>query len=270
MADIREEEEISAEETVLSGDHPETGGTAEPSAGMAGGQQADIEETAGGSQSAGAYGKPDDSQAAGASEEMDGSQAAGTSGEMDSSQAADADSSEEAQAAQEIASDEAQSQNGTKDSTKKKKKFLKDKRDEKIAELNDRLLRNMAEFENFRNRSEKEKAAMFEIGAKSVIEKILPVVDNFERGLAAVTEEEREQGFVKGMEAVYKQFTTVLGEIGVTPIEAVGKEFDPNLHNAVMHDEDDSMEPNTVSEELQKGYMYKDSVVRHSMVKVVN
>lgn len=151
-----------------------------------------------------------------------------------------------------------------------KEKKRKDKKDEKIEELNDRLLRNMAEFENFRNRSEKEKTLMFEIGAKSVVEKILPVVDNFERGLGAVTEEERENAFIKGMEAVYKQFSTVLEEIGVVPIEAVGKEFDPNLHNAVMHDEDDSMEANIISEEFQKGYMYKDSVVRHSMVKVVN
>lgn len=163
---------------------------------------------------------------------------------------------------------------GEQTSGKKKKRFLnqakKDKRDQKIEELNDRLLRNMAEFENFRNRSEKEKSAMFEIGAKSVVEKILPVVDNFERGLDAVSDEDRENAFVKGMEAVYKQFSTVLEEIGVVPIEAVGKEFDPNLHNAVMHDEDDSMEANIISEEFQKGYMYKDSVVRHSMVKVVN
>lgn len=161
-----------------------------------------------------------------------------------------------------------------KDAGKKGKKLLnrvkKDKKDEKIEELNDRLLRNMAEFENFRNRSEKEKTAMFEIGAKSVVEKILPVVDNFERGLDAVPDEEKESAFVKGMEAVYKQFSAALAEIGVVPIEAVGKEFDPNLHNAVMHDEDDSMGANLVSEELQKGYMYKDSVVRHSMVKVVN
>lgn len=151
-----------------------------------------------------------------------------------------------------------------------KKRKKKDKKDEKIEELNDRLLRNMAEFENFRNRSEKEKTAMFEIGARSVIEKVLPVVDNFERGLDAVSEEEKDSAFVKGMEAIYKQILTVFEEIGVVPIEAVGKEFDPNLHNAVMHDEDDTMEANTVSEEFQKGYMYKDSVVRHSMVKVVN
>lgn len=152
----------------------------------------------------------------------------------------------------------------------KKKSKKKDKKDEKIEELNDRLLRNMAEFENFRNRSEKEKAAKFDMGAKNVVEKVLPIVDNFERGLAAVPEEEQDNAFVKGMEAVYKQFTTVLEEIGVTPIEAVGKEFDPNLHNAVMAVDDDSLESGTVAEEMQKGYMYKESVVRHSMVKVVN
>ncbi|MCI9538482.1 MAG: nucleotide exchange factor GrpE [Eubacterium sp.] len=165
---------------------------------------------------------------------------------------------------------ESEENKDSKTAAKEKKKKRKDKKDEKIEELNDRLLRNMAEFENFRNRSEKEKSLMFEIGAKSVVEKILPVVDNFERGLGAVAEEEKENAFVKGMEAVYKQFSTVLEEIGVVPIEAVGKEFDPNLHNAVMHDEDDSMEANIISEEFQKGYMYKDSVVRHSMVKVVN
>ena len=152
----------------------------------------------------------------------------------------------------------------------KKKSKKKDKKDEKIEELNDRLLRNMAEFENFRNRSEKEKAAKFDMGAKNVVEKVLPIVDNFERGLAAVPEEEKDNAFVKGMEAVYKQFTTVLEEIGVTPIEAVGKEFDPNLHNAVMHDEDETKEANIISEEFQKGYMYRESVVRHSMVKVAN
>lgn len=165
---------------------------------------------------------------------------------------------------------ETEDKKDSKVASKEKKKKRKDKKDEKIEELNDRLLRNMAEFENFRNRSEKEKTLMFEIGAKSVVEKILAVVDNFERGLGAVAEEEKDNAFVKGMEAVYKQFSTVLEEIGVVPIEAVGKEFDPNLHNAVMHDEDDSMEANIISEEFQKGYMYKDSVVRHSMVKVVN
>lgn len=165
---------------------------------------------------------------------------------------------------------ESQEEEEQKPAGRDKKRKKKDKKDEKIEELNDRLLRNMAEFENFRNRSEKEKTAMFEIGARSVIEKVLPVVDNFERGLDAVSEEEKDSAFVKGMEAIYKQILTVFEEIGVVPIEAVGKEFDPNIHNAVMHDEDDTMEANTVSEEFQKGYMYKDSVVRHSMVKVVN
>lgn len=181
---------------------------------------------------------------------------------------------EEDSAGEEPVSEEDEEAKAKEGSGKKKKRFLnqskKDKRDQKIEELNDRLLRNMAEFENFRNRSEKEKSAMFEIGAKSVVEKILPVVDNFERGLDAVSDEEKDNAFVKGMEAVYKQFSAVLEELGVVPIEAVGKEFDPNLHNAVMHDEDDSMEANMISEEFQKGYMYKDSVVRHSMVKVVN
>lgn len=156
-------------------------------------------------------------------------------------------------------------------STKKtKKKAKKDKRDEKIEELNDRLMRNLAEFENFRNRSEKEKSAMFEVGARSVIEKILPVVDNLERGFDGLSEEEKEAPFAKGIEAVYKQLMTGFEEMGVKPIEAVGQEFNPDFHNAVMHDEDDSDETNIVIEEFQKGYMYKDSVVRHSMVKVLN
>ena len=118
--------------------------------------------------------------------------------------------------------------------------------------------------------SEKEKAQMFEIGAKTVIEKLLPVIDNFERGLAAVTEDEKETPFAQGVELVYKQLLTSFDELGVKPIEAVGKEFDPNLHNAVMMVDDDSLESGTVAEEMQKGYMYKESVVRHSMVKVVN
>lgn len=159
----------------------------------------------------------------------------------------------------------------TKDKKKgNKKKPKKDKRDEKIEELNDRLMRNLAEFENFRNRSEKEKSAMFEIGAKSVVEKILPVVDNLERGFDGLSDEEKETPFAKGIEAIYKQLLTALEEMGVTPIEAVGQEFDPNFHNAVMHEEDDSEETNKVIEEFQKGYMYKDAVVRHSMVKVLN
>ena len=146
----------------------------------------------------------------------------------------------------------------------------KDKKDLQIEELNDRLVRNMAEFDNFRKRSEKEKSQMFEIGAKSIVEKILPVIDNFERGLGAITEEEKESAFVQGIEQIYKQFTTALEEVGVTPIEAVGKEFNPEFHNAVMHGEDENYGDNIISDEFQKGYMYKESVVRHSMVKVMN
>ncbi len=153
---------------------------------------------------------------------------------------------------------------------KKEKKEKKDPRDEKIEELNDKVLRQMAEFENFRRRTDKEKSQMFEIGAKSIVEKLLPVIDNFERGLAAVSEEEKETGFVQGMDKVYKQLLTGLAEAGVTPIEAVGAEFNPEFHNAVMHIEDENFGENIVAGEFQKGYMYKDSVVRHSMVKVAN
>lgn len=151
-----------------------------------------------------------------------------------------------------------------------KKKEKKDKKDEKIEELTDRVRRQMAEFDNFRKRTEKEKTQMFETGAKSIVEKILPVVDNFERGLAAVTEEEKGTPFVEGMEKIYKQMMTVLEEAGVKPIEAVGQEFDPNLHNAVMHVEDEEFGENIIAEEFQKGYKYKDTVLRHSMVKVAN
>lgn len=157
----------------------------------------------------------------------------------------------------------------TKDKEKSKNK-KKNKLEEKLAELEEQRMRQLAEFENFRKRSEKEKSQMFEIGAKTVVEKILPVIDNFERGLAAVSEEQKDSSFVQGMELVYKQILTTLEEIGVKPIEAVGQEFDPNLHNAVMMVDDDDKESGTVAEEMQKGYMYKESVVRHSMVKVVN
>ena len=157
---------------------------------------------------------------------------------------------------------------------KKSRKFgrknKKDKKDEKIEELTDRVARQMAEFDNFRKRTEKEKSQMYEIGAKDVVDKILPVVDNFERGLAAIPEENKENPFELGMDKIYKQLMTTLEEIGVKPIEAVGKEFDPEFHNAVMHIEDEELGDNIVAEELQKGYMYRDSVVRHSMVKVAN
>ena len=150
------------------------------------------------------------------------------------------------------------------------KKKKKDKKDEQIEDLNDRLRRQMAEFDNFRKRSEKEKSQMFDMGARSIIEKVLPVVDNFERGLAAVPEEQKDDAFVTGMDKVYKQLMTEFDSIGVKPIEAVGQEFNPDLHNAVMQVESEEYEPGVVAQELQKGYMYKDTVVRHSMVAVVS
>ena len=160
-----------------------------------------------------------------------------------------------------------------KDVKKEKKGFFskkKDPRDTQIEELTDRLKRNMAEFDNFRKRTEKEKSAMYEIGAKDVISKILPVVDNFERGIAAIPEEMKGTPVEDGMEKIYKQLIKALEDMGVKPIEAVGKEFDPNLHNAVMHTEDDNLGENIVAAEFQKGYTYRDSVIRHSMVQVAN
>ena len=149
------------------------------------------------------------------------------------------------------------------------KKKKKDKKDEQIEELNDRLKRQMAEFENFRKRSEKEKSQMFDMGAKTIVEKILPVIDNFERGLAAEPDDKKDDPFITGMDKLYKQILTELDAAGVKPIECVGQEFDPDFHNAVMQVENDELESGTVAQELQKGYMYKDSVVRHSMVSVV-
>ena len=177
---------------------------------------------------------------------------------------------------EEEASKETEEAQDTKDTeSKEKKKFFakkekKDKKDEKIEELTDRLTRQMAEFDNFRKRTEREKSQMYEIGAKDIIEKILPVIDNFERGLAAVPEESKEDPFVEGMEKIYKQIMTTLEGVGVKPIEAVGQEFNPDFHNAVMHVEDEEAGENIITEEFQKGYMYHDSVVRHSMVKVAN
>ena len=183
--------------------------------------------------------------------------------------------SEEAEAEEtEETSEEAGSGDAKEDAEKKTGKKLfgkkKDKKDEKIEELTDKLTRQMAEFDNFRKRTEKEKSQMYEVGAKDIIEKILPVVDNFERGLDAVKEEEKEDPFVQGMEKVYKHLVTTLEGIEVKPIEAVGQPFDPNFHNAVMHVEDENFGENIVAEEFQKGYTYRDSVVRHSMVKVAN
>ena len=151
-----------------------------------------------------------------------------------------------------------------------KKKKKKDKMEEKIEELEDRVKRQMAEFDNFRKRTEKEKSHMYEVGARDVIEKILPVVDNFERGLASVPEDQKENPVIVGMDKIYSQLMTTLTDLGVEPIEAVGEEFDPNYHNAVMHVEDEKLGENVVAEEFLKGYIYKDSVIRHSMVKVAN
>lgn len=161
--------------------------------------------------------------------------------------------------------------------TDDKKRFFgkkKDKKDKQIedltAQLDDLRKRNLAEFENFRKRTEKEKSTMFDMGAKSVVEKLLPIIDNFERGFAGLSEEQMSDPFVSGMDMVYKQLIKTLADMGVEPIEAVGKQFDPNLHNAVMHVEDENLGENTVAQEFQKGYLYHGSVVRHSMVQVAN
>lgn len=180
--------------------------------------------------------------------------------------AAEADAVKEETAEAETQTEEA-ADNASKGGFFKKKK---DPRDEKIEELTDRVKRQMAEFENFRKRTEKEKSSMYEMGARDIIERILPVIDNFERGLAVIPEDKKEDTIAEGMEKIYKQIQKVFEEAGVKPIEAAGKEFDPNFHNAVMHVEDESLGENIVAEELQKGYMYRDSVVRHSMVKVAN
>ena len=170
-----------------------------------------------------------------------------------------------------ISSEEEESSKTAKKEKKKKEKTDKkqDVLKEKIDELEDRVKRQMAEFDNFRKRTEKEKTAMFETGAKSVIEKILPVVDNFERGLATVPEGEKGGAFAQGMEMIYKQLLTELEAIDVKPIEAVGQEFNPEFHNAVMQVESEEYESGIIAQELQKGYTYRDSVVRHSMVAVV-
>ena len=176
---------------------------------------------------------------------------------------------------EETSEDEAAEETATEESDDKKgffgkKKDKKDKKDLKIEELEDKVKRQLAEFENFRNRTEKEKSRMYEFGARDVIEKMLPVVDNFERGLAAIPEEEKGGPVASGMEMIYKQIMTTLEGLGVQPIEALNKPFDPNFHNAVMHVEDDEIEESTVVEEFQKGYIYKEHVIRYSMVKVAN
>ena len=188
--------------------------------------------------------------------------------ETEDAQGVEAEAKEATEEATETEGDSEAASEGKKKFFGKKEK--KDKKDEKIEELTDRITRQMAEFDNFRKRSEKEKSQMYEIGAKDIIEKILPVVDNFERGLAAVPEEEKDSPFADGMTKIYKQMMTVFEEMGVKAIDAVGEEFNPDYHNAVMHVEDEEAGENVVVEEFQKGYLYKDHVVRHSMVKVAN
>ena len=175
--------------------------------------------------------------------------------------------SEEKETKETAASEKENKETSEKEEKASEKK--KDPKDEKIDELNDKLKRSMAEFDNYRKRTDKEKSAMYEIGAKDVIEKILPIVDNFERGLNSIPEDAKGSAFADGMEKIYKQFVKTLDDMGVKPIEAVGKPFDPNFHNAVMQVENDELEPGTVAQELLKGYMYRDTVVRHSMVAVV-
>ena len=205
--------------------------------------------------------------------EADEKAAEETGDERDNEVESEADAATKEDAESDEIADEAEAKNSDESKSEKKifgKKNKKDKKDEKIEELTDRLTRQMAEFDNFRKRTEKEKSQMYEIGAKDIIDKILPVVDNFERGLNGVKEEEKNDPFIQGMEMVYKQLMTTLEGVGVKPIEAVGQEFNPDFHNAVMHMEDENFGENIVAEEFQKGYMYRDSVVRKSMVKVEN
>ena len=205
--------------------------------------------------------------------EADEKAAEETGDERDNEVESEADAATKEDAESDEIADEAEAKNSDESKSEKKifgKKNKKDKKDEKIEELTDRLTRQMAECDNFRKRTEKEKSQMYEIGAKDIIDKILPVVDNFERGLNGVKEEEKNDPFIQGMEMVYKQLMTTLEGVGVKPIEAVGQEFNPDFHNAVMHVEDENFGENIVAEEFQKGYMYRDSVVRHSMVKVAN
>lgn len=204
--------------------------------------------------------------------------------ESETSETVENEASEEEEVSEEIfeedsETEENEEEDGTEEAVKeaaegKKEKKLrwkkKDKKDERIEELTDRLQRTMAEFDNYRKRTDKEKASMYIIGAKEVVEKILPVIDNFERGLASATEEQKADPFVQGFDKIYKQLCKTLEDMGVKTIEAVGKEFDPNFHNAVMHVDDETVGENIVVEEFQKGYLYKDFVVRHSMVKVAN
>ena len=185
---------------------------------------------------------------------------------------AEAETAENAETSAEEAEESSEGAETSGQKEEKKKGFFnrdkKDKKDEKIAELNDRLTRQMAEFDKFRKRTEKEKQQMYGIGASEVIEKLLPIVDNFERGLAAMTDDEKNTPFAQGIELVYKQLMTTLSDLGVTPIEAVGVEFNPDFHNAVMQAPSEEYESGIVIQELQRGYVYKEKVIRYSMVMV--
>lgn len=210
-----------------------------------------------------------------AAEEMKAGTAQADTTQTDTAQAdtIQADGAAEADTAEDASDADTTQKEGEPAAEKKgffKKKEKKDKKDEQIEALTDQVKRTMAEFDNYRKRTDKEKSAMYEIGAKGVIEKMLPIVDNFERGLATLTEEEKGSGFAGGMEQVYRQLMSTLSEMGVEPIEAVGAAFDPNLHNAVMHIESDEYEENVIVQEFQKGYTYKGAVVRYSMVQVAN
>ncbi|MCC8168758.1 MAG: nucleotide exchange factor GrpE [Clostridiales bacterium] len=211
--------------------------------------------------------------AAGSAEDTDATDAGAKAQETDSEESSDADGKQTGESDSRDL-DDASGTDSSEDAGAKKEKSSffkkkKDKRDEQIEELSDKLRRQMAEFDNFRKRTDKEKSQMFDMGARTVIEKILPVVDNFERGFTMVDEADKDDAFVTGMDKVYKQLMTELEAIGVKAIEAEGKEFDPNLHNAVMQVENEELESGMVAQELQKGYKYKDTVVRHSMVSVV-
>lgn len=201
-----------------------------------------------------------------------------TSAEKDNNEAVEETAAEPEETAQAEDNGETDESTETADETEVKKKGFfgkdkkekKDKKDQKIDELTDQYRRTLAEFDNYRKRTEKEKTAMFEVGAKNIIEKLLPVIDSFERGLATVSEEQKAEPFVEGMDKIYKQLVKQLEDAGVKEIEAMDKEFDPNLHNAVMHVDDENVGENIIVEVFQKGYTYRDSVVRHSMVKVAN
>lgn len=208
-------------------------------------------------------------------EKPEGKEAVGTQEAAEQEETAEAESvsreqKTEGEADSEEGASEEEPEKAEEEPEKMRKKKKKEKWEERIEELEDRVKRQMAEFDNFRKRTEKEKSHMYEVGAKDVIEKILPVVDNFERGLASVPEDQKSDPVIDGMDKIYRQLMAVLTDLGVMPIEAVGKEFDPNFHNAVMHVEDEELGENVVAEEFQKGYLYKDTVIRHSMVKVAN